>query len=174
MAMTPIDILHTQFKAALRGYNKHHVDEFVRSVREALEQALSERSELQRRVEALEEELERIRKIESTMSNALTLAQKSADDVRTNAHRQAEMILREAEQSRVRMMVEAQQEAERLRVDIAQLEATRDRFAAEFRAMLSAYREILEKRVIAVQTDATAGSDLGPPTPDVEAVAQVA
>jgi len=156
MALTPVDITHTRFKTALRGYNKHHVDEFVRSVREALEQALSERSELQRKVEALQEELDRIRKIESTMSNALTLAQKSADDLRTNAHRQAEMIVQEAEQARVRMTVEAQRELEGLRMEVGQLEAVRDRFAAEFRAMLSAYRELLDKRVIAVQESASA------------------
>ena len=150
MALTPVDILHTQFKPALRGYNKHHVDEFVRSVREALEGALTEKNDLQRKVEALQEELDRIRKIESTMANALTLAQKSADELKVNAHREAEMILREAEQARVRMTVEAQQEAEKLRAEIGDLQATRDRFSAEFRALLSAYQELLEKRVIAV------------------------
>jgi len=174
MALTPVDITHTRFKTALRGYSKHHVDAFVRSVREALEQALSERSELQRKVEALQEELDRIRKIESTMSSALTLAQKSADDLRSNAHRQAEMVLQEAEQSRVRMSVDAQRELEGLRTEIGQLEAVRDRFAAEFRATLSAFQELLDKRMVAVQSDASPGSDFEPRASEIETAAEVA
>ena len=75
------------------------------------------------------------------------------------------MIVREAEQARVRMTVEAQQEAEKLRAEIGDLQATRDRFSAEFRAMLSAYQELLEKRVIAVLQREPAEASPQPPTP---------
>lgn len=150
MTLTPIDILHTEFKAALRGYNKRQVDDFVKSVREALEQALSERCELQRRADALQDELDRIRKIESTMANALTLAQKSAEELRATAHQQAELILQEAEQSRVKMSVDAQREVESLRKEIDSLTGTRDRFEAEFRSVLAAYQDLLDRRRIAI------------------------
>ncbi|MGC8861152.1 MAG: DivIVA domain-containing protein [Armatimonadota bacterium] len=151
MALTPVEITHTRFKTALRGYNKHQVDAFVRAAREALEQALAEKSELQRKAEVLQQELDRIRKIESTMSSALTIAQKSADDLRANAHRQAEMILQEAEQARVRMNIDAQRELENVRAEIGRLEAARDRFVAELRATVSAFQELLENRTIAAQ-----------------------
>ncbi len=149
MPITPVDITHTQFRTSFRGYNKQEVDEFVRTVKESLEQVLTEKSELQRKLEALHEELDRIKKIEATMSSALTLAQRTADDIRANARRQAEMILQEAEQARVRMTIEAQKEVERLRVEIGRLESVRDRLAAELSATLEAFRELLEKRVIA-------------------------
>ncbi|MCX8052538.1 MAG: DivIVA domain-containing protein [Armatimonadetes bacterium] len=151
MAITPVDITHTRFRTSLRGYNKQDVDAFVRAVREALEEALNERSELQRKVDSLRDELERIRKIESTMSHALTIAQKSADDLRANAHRQAEMILREAEQERVRMTIDTQKEVEGLRAEIGRLQAVRDRFAAELRATVSAFQELLNRRLIAAR-----------------------
>lgn len=154
MSLTPVDILHTQFKTALRGYNKGHVDEFVRSVTDALETALKEKCELQRKVETLQEEVDRVRKIESTMTEALTLAQRSADEHKANAHRQAEMILSEAEQARVRLTVEAQREAERYRADAALVQATRDRFETEFRAMLASYAEWLDRRKSTEQVSA--------------------
>lgn len=146
MSLTPIDILHTQFKTALKGYDKAQVDEFVRSAMEALEQALSEKNELQRRVELLQEEVDRVKGIETTMVEALALAQKTADDVKSNAHRRAEMVLQEAEQERVRMTVDAQKEAEKYRTEVALLQATRDRFEAELRAMLTGYMEWLDRR----------------------------
>lgn len=146
MSITPVDILHTEFKTAFKGYNKAQVDEFVRSVREALEEALKDKSELSRRLDALQEEVNRVRKIESAMTDALTVAQKSADEVRNNAHKQAELILKEAEQSRIQMTVESQREAEKYRADAELVQATRDRFESELRGMLTSYLEWLDRR----------------------------
>ncbi len=146
MALTPVDIMHTQFKTSLKGYNRAEVEGFVRSVTEALEEGLRERIELEKRIESLQEEIGRYRKIESTMTQALTLAQKAADEAKANAHRQAEMIVAEAEQARVKMTVETQKEAEKCRCEISLLESARDRFEAEFRAMLSSHAEWLDKR----------------------------
>ena len=146
MSITPIDILHTQFKTTLRGYSKGQVDEFVRSAGEALEGALREKCELLRKIDQLQEDVDRVRKIESTMTEALTLAQKSADEVRAAAHKQAEAILQEAELARVRMSVDAQKEAEKYRADVELLQATKARFESEFRAMLDVYHDWLDKR----------------------------
>ncbi|MDH7600544.1 MAG: DivIVA domain-containing protein [Armatimonadota bacterium] len=153
MAITPVDITHIRFKTSFRGYNRQEVDAFVQSVKEALEQALTEKSELQRRLETVQEELDRIRKIEATMSSALTIAQRTADEVRTNARRQAEMILQEAEQSRVRMTIEAQKEVERLQVEIAKLQGVRDRLIAELSSTLDAFKDLLERRVVAFRAE---------------------
>jgi len=146
MALTPVDILHTEFKTALRGYKKSQVDEFVRSVTQALDEALKERTELQRKVDKLQEEVDRVRKIESTMTDALTLAQKTADETKLNAHRQAEMIVAEGEQARVRMTIETQREAEKYRGEIALLESARDRFETELRSLLNGHLEWLDRR----------------------------
>ncbi len=80
------------------------------------------------------------------MSSALTIAQQTADELRANAHQQAEMILKEAEQGRVKMMVDAQKEVERLRREIAMLESARDRFESEFRTTLVGYLDWLDKQ----------------------------
>ena len=146
MALTPVDILHTEFKTAIRGYNKNQVDGFLDAVGESLESALRDRADLQRRTEALEEEVDQVRQIKTALTDALTVAQKSADELRATAHKQVEAILQEAELSRVKLMADVQSEAEKYRAEIALLEATRDRFETEFRAMLSSYSEWLERR----------------------------
>lgn len=146
MALTPVDILHTEFKPAFRGYNKDQVDDFVDSVSDALEAALQDRADLGRRLESLEEEIDQVREMKTTLANALAIAQRNADDLRANAHKQVELILKEAEQSRVRLVADVQTEAEKCRTEIALLQAQRDRFETEFRAMLSSYGEWLERR----------------------------
>ena len=146
MELTPVDVMHLEFKRALRGYDRAQVDQFVQSVTETLEASLKERCELQKRIDVLDEELKRLRAIEATMTEAITLAQKSAEELKTNAHRQADMILREAEQERVRMRVEAQKDAEKLRTDVSLLESTRNRFQAELKALLTGYMEWLDRQ----------------------------
>ena len=146
MTLTPVDILHTQFKTAFKGYSKTQVDEFMHEVCTALEQAFKENSELKRRIDSLQEEVDRVRKIESTLSDTLVLAQKSADEIRAASHKQAEAVLKEADQARVQVLMDAQNSAEKWRSEIALLEATRDRFESEFKSLLISYMEWLEKR----------------------------
>ncbi len=146
MSLTPVDILHTQFKTALRGYSKPQVDEFLRSVGEALETALRDKAELQRRVDSLEDEVDQVRKVKSALSDALTIAQQTADELKSTAHRQAELILQEAEQSRVKLVADVQAEAEKCRTEIALLQATRVRFETELRSLLAGYSEWLDRR----------------------------
>ncbi len=146
MSLTPVDILHTQFKTALRGYNKAQVDQFLRDVGQALEMALREKADLQRRIDLLEEEVDQVRKVKSALSEALTVAQQTADDLRAAAHKQAELILQEAEQSRVKLVADVQAEAEKCRTEIALLQATKVRFETELRSLLSGYTEWLDRR----------------------------
>lgn len=146
MSLTPVDILHTQFKTALRGYNKSQVDEFLHAVGESLEMALRDKADLQRRVDNLEEEVDQVRKVKSALSDALTVAQQAADELRSTAHKQAELILQEAEHSRVKLVADVQAEAEKCRTEIALLQSTRVRFETELRAMLGGYTEWLDRR----------------------------
>ncbi|MCX6344534.1 MAG: DivIVA domain-containing protein [Armatimonadetes bacterium] len=145
MALTPIDILHTEFKSSFKGYNKSQVDDFVSAASDALESVLREKCELMHKVDQLQAEVDRVRKIESAMSDALTLAQKSADEVRASAHKQAELTLKEAENARVQMTIDNQREIERQRADIALLQETKGRFESEFRLTLQMYKDWLEK-----------------------------
>jgi len=146
MALTPVDILHTEFKSAFRGYNKDQVDEFADSVSEALESALRDKADLARRVDSMQEEIDQVREMKTTLADALAVAQRNVDELRANAHKQAELIVAEAEQARVKMTADVQVEAEKLRAEIALLRAQRDRFETEFRAMLSGYSEWLDRR----------------------------
>ncbi len=154
MAVTPVDIAHRKFKTAISGYNKSQVDEFVKQVQETLEEMIQDRAELNRKVTLLQDELDRMKKIETAMTEALTLAQKSADELRANAHRQAEMILSEAEQARVRMMVESQRAVEKLRAEVQILDDARLRIESELRATLKAHLEWLDNRKCPEETKA--------------------
>lgn len=149
MALTPVDLMHMDFKKSVRGYSCAQVDSVLDSVRQTLEEMLRERSELQKKLDAATQEIERVRKIESTMTEALTLAQKTADETKANAHRKAEMIVSEAEQERVRMTIEAQQEKEKHRAEIKLLEDAKARFELELRSLIKNHLDYLDRTAAA-------------------------
>ncbi len=107
MSVTPLDILHKDFRRSLRGYRERDVQEFLRQMAEALEQALTTSAELREKTQSLERRLLHYEKIEETMQNALVLAQKSAEDTRRGSQKQAEVILADAEQKRQQVLGDA-------------------------------------------------------------------
>lgn len=146
MDLTPIDILHVQFKRGLRGYNPTQVDEFIHDVAAKMEELVREKADLREHVDRLSGEVNRCRDIETTMHSALVLAQKTADEVKANAHREADVILREAQQKSARHSSDAHDELAALKSQIASLREDRDRFEADFRALVRSCSEWLDRQ----------------------------
>jgi len=130
----------------VRGYNTVQVDEFLRRVSSAMEGCAQESAGLRETVEQLTEEVRRVREIETTMTNALALAQKTADELKANAHREAEVIIREAEQTSALRLAESREEIAALKAEIESLKNERDRFESELRGLITDYSERLDKR----------------------------
>ena len=146
MELSPIDILHTQFKRSMRGYSRSQVDAFLREAAATLEGCAEERAELREKVERLTAEVKQCRDIEATMNNALVLAQKTADDLKANAHREAEVILREAEQESSQRLTAAHDELAALKNQIRALKGDRDKFESEFRALIRSCSDWLDRQ----------------------------
>ena len=136
MEVTAIDILHAQFKRSIRGYCVSQVDEFLRRVASTVEGYARETADLREQVDRLAVEVNRCREIETTMQNALILAQKTADELKANAHREADLILREAEQKSSQQLSEAQADLVALKAQISGLREDRDRFESELRSLI--------------------------------------
>lgn len=138
--LTPVDITNKRFRRALRGYRSSEVDEFLAEVGADYEAVVVENARLREQVAQMQEELERYRSIEEAMKEALVLAQRTADELRTNAHREAEIIRAQAE-------LQVRQQFEQHRKAIDDLRTARQRFAIELRAVLSGMLEFVERHL---------------------------
>lgn len=136
--LAPIDITKKLFRRTLRGYRIAEVDEFLAEVSADYEALVIENARLREQVAQMQEELERYRAIEEAMKNALVVAQRAADELRANAHKEAEIIRAQAE-------LQARQQLEQQRKAIEELRAARERFAIELRAALSGMLEFVER-----------------------------
>ena len=125
--LTPVDILNMRFRRRMRGYAIAEVDDFVRTTASEMEKILADNATMKERTANIERELSQYRALESTMKDALILAQKAADETRAAAHAQAEAKYRETEA-----------QVQQVSGQIVRLHEERRRFAREMHARLTA------------------------------------
>ncbi len=120
-----------KFNRTLRGYDPDEVNEFLDRVIEKVEKLVSdveeknnEIKEKNERIEELEQiveqtsnlrdKLEQYERMESTLNNAIFMAQKTSDQLKTTAHRESEIIIDDAKKNASRIVNEALLRAEKI------------------------------------------------------------
>ena len=93
MKLTPLDIRHKEFKRGMRGYVDGEVDEFLDEIADEFERLFKENIELSERGEALQEKIDQYRNLEETLQNTLVAAQRSAEELKANAQKEAQLML---------------------------------------------------------------------------------
>lgn len=139
MRIAPIDIVNKKFSRALRGLHPSEVADFQTETAATLEELLVENAHLRESVESLNQQVAKYSRIEETLQNTLLLAQRAAEEARRQAKQEAELTVREAQQKARELLEQAQARVREIEAEVARLRRERDRFAAEFSAMLQGY-----------------------------------
>lgn len=135
-----MEISNKEFKKAIRGYNEDEVDEFLDKIAEDYENIFKENSALKEKVFVLNEKLEHYSKIESTIQNTLVLAQTAADQSKTNAQKEADIILRSANDT-------AQKIIDKANNDVVQINDDYEKLKQEFIKFRSKYRNFINTQL---------------------------
>jgi len=141
----PVDIMNAEFRQAWRGYARAQVDDFLAQAAEAYADTVRELAAARERAAELERRLARYQESEETLQRALTVAEKAADEVRSNAHREAEVIVREAQAEGRRLAEAARAQVAEAARQVQLLREQRDRFEAELRGLLHTFTELLDR-----------------------------
>ncbi len=147
--ITPMDIHNKEFKKGFRGYSEEDVNAFMAEVASDYELLYRDNRELKDVIEQLREKIRHYEQMESTMNSTLVLAQETAENVKSAARKEAELIVQGAEQEKramledtTRSLREAQEKYETIRHDIAV-------FRAKMQSMLSSQMKMVEEMVLA-------------------------
>ena len=144
MSLTPVEIRHVKLGRRLGGYDRPATDALLLRIAESFEDVWRERADLRDEIERLESELARFRELEVLLRNTLVSAERSADELRAQAHREADVILDEARVKARELGGGAENERERVRADIRRLKAIETQMRAEYRAFLVTALDRLE------------------------------
>lgn len=109
--LTPREILQTQFRTSLRGYNTKDVDAFMRKVVQSYEKLLKEHKALQDRVAELEEALREDERNAARRTELLRVAQENAFEITEKAQAQARETIAKAESEANEIVAKAQAQA---------------------------------------------------------------
>jgi cell division initiation protein len=139
MKLTPLDIRHKEFKRGMRGYVDGEVDEFLDEVADEFERLFKENIELSERGEALQEKIDHYRSLEETLQNTLVAAQRSAEELRANAQKEAQLMLSEAELKARQMVNESYADKQAVEKQIVVLRSSEEDFRFKFRSLLEGY-----------------------------------
>ena len=91
MKITPADIKNQSFNKSLRGYDKAEVDAFLNLVSGDLEDLVKENSSMKDRLLEFEAKMGGHKDVEKVVQELLLSARKSAEEVKKNAEKEAEL-----------------------------------------------------------------------------------
>ena len=157
MRISPLDIRQQQFSVKwFRGFDVHEVDAFLDDVAEDYEAVLKEVALLKEQIAAQEERARGVTERERTLQDTLVTTQRLVEEMKNNARREAELILREAELTGEKSLEASRAEEGRIRADIMALKRMRRQVSEELAATLERYQRLLATEVSTGDADADA------------------
>jgi cell division initiation protein len=123
--LTPLEIQKQVFARALKGYNPDEVRGYLSLVAEEIERLVKDVDRLSRENAMLREELDDHSQRERILKDTLLSAQKVSEDVKSNARKEAELIVKDAELLSERVIAQAMQRVSDLERSIQDLKIER-------------------------------------------------
>ncbi|MGB8956601.1 MAG: DivIVA domain-containing protein [Tumebacillaceae bacterium] len=142
--LTPLDIHNKEFGRSLRGYNEDEVNEFLDRIIKDYETLIRENRSAEEKVASLEERLTHYQNLEETLSKSIIVAQETAEEVKANARKEAQLIIKEAEKNADRIINESLVKSRKMAMEIDEIQKQSSVFRARFRALVQAQLEMLD------------------------------
>lgn len=145
MPLTPLDIHNKEFSRRLRGYDEDEVNEFLDQIIKDYESVIRENKDFQNQLLTVQEKLDHFANIEESLSKTIIVAQEAADEVRNNAKKEAQLILKEAEKNADRIINESLSKSRKVALEVEELKKQASVYRARFRVLVEAQLELLSQ-----------------------------
>ncbi|MCI0470737.1 MAG: DivIVA domain-containing protein [Candidatus Aminicenantes bacterium] len=144
MKLTPQDIVTQQFSVRVKGYDKEEVSQFLRQTAQMLENEILENGKLKKDLETMKDSLSKFEKREEVLRETLISAQKFSSEIKLNADREAELIIKEAEIKAEEVIDHALSRHKLLKEEIRNLKFKRKEIESDIINMLNSLKELIE------------------------------
>jgi cell division initiation protein len=144
MKISPMEIQRQTFATTWRGFDRDEVRTYLSFVAEELSTLQRERDSLGQEIQSLKGIVEDYRHREMILKNTLLTAQRVSDEIRENARRHADGVVKEAEIQADRLIELAQNRARSVERDLVDLRVQRQTVRVEIRAFLERMSRLLE------------------------------
>ena len=136
MRITPLEIRNHGLKKSFKGYDIKGVEELRDMAADALEEAAREIMTLQEKLSDISERNREYAANENILRETITTAQRMVDDLKTNARKEAELVVAESRLHAEEIIRQAQSRASNVQDDIYRLRKQRKELEASLKAIL--------------------------------------
>ncbi|QDI90589.1 DivIVA domain-containing protein [Salicibibacter halophilus] len=143
MSLTPVDIHNKQFTKSFRGYDEDEVNEFLDQVIKDFESTIRQKNELFEKVNELEDRLNHFSNMEETLNKSIYVAQESAEDIKRNANKESQLIIRESEKNADRIINDALAKSRKIALETEELKKQASVYRMRFRMLIESQLEML-------------------------------
>ena len=144
MKILPMDIQRQTFRSKFRGFDPEEVRAYLAIVAEEVAALQGERDRLDQEVQSLKSHLEEHRQREVILKNTLLTAQRVSEEIKENARKQAENVVKEAEMQGDRLLELAQDRAHEVERSILDLRGCRSSLRTDIRAFVARISQLLD------------------------------
>ncbi|MDD2539990.1 MAG: DivIVA domain-containing protein [Desulfuromonadaceae bacterium] len=144
MKISPLDIQQQQFKVkTFRGLDPDDVDAFLQSVAGEMENLIRENNQLKEENSLRNREMLDIAEKERELRETLLSAQRVIEEMKSNARKEAELIVSEAELKGERIIVDAERQLGELKSRIEEIRRQKIQFEMSFKGLLESFSQQL-------------------------------
>lgn len=131
--ITPMDIHNKTFSKGLRGYSEEEVNDFLRQIVTDYEQIYREHREMEEEMDQMKVKLSNYERISDTMTATLQLAKDTAENVKKNAKRNADILISNAKMEGERQVKDAEDYRRRLAETMIHTEGNMKNYVSKIR-----------------------------------------
>jgi cell division initiation protein len=143
--VTVVDIQHKTFKKQLQGYDRAEVDAFLDEVIESIEDEATAHAALEAEVADLRERISHFKAMEESLQHTLVLAQRTADEVKAAAHKEADLIKAEARMHAEREIADLGDRISEARREYQRSLDTAAQAKSELRSLLMSHLSLIDR-----------------------------
>lgn len=150
-----------KFNRTLRGYDPEEVNKFLDQVIVQVEKMVSELKAKDKEIALKDEKITKLtetieqtshmrdklaqyERMESTLNRAIIMAQKTSDQIKSNAHKESEIILEDAKNNASRIVNESLLKAEKAEMEANMLKRNINIFKRKLRGIIETQLEMVE------------------------------
>ncbi len=148
MSITPNDILDKQFSVSFRGYNREEVDKFLEAVAQSLTSVIKELNAVKDQAAGYRSKLDALQEREEEFRRALTTAHTFAEEMKSQARKDADLMLEQAKMDAERIITDAHQEAIQLEDSIRGLRRIQREAVYKIRSSIEGYLHMLDDAML--------------------------
>lgn len=142
--LSPLEVQKQSFPRTMRGYSTDEVRAYLHLVAEEMEELLRKVELLSRENKLLRDEIGEHNKRERILKDTLLSAQRVSEELKANAEKEAELIIKDAELLSEKMISQAMARVGELETVIQELKIERKAARNKVRTVLDTFQQMLE------------------------------